>query len=661
MAKERLFEDFPPVSDEQWRAVVERDLKGADYNKRLVWRSHAGLAVQPFYRRQDLEKLGYLKSQAPGAFPYVRGKKTDDNRWHVCQAITRRTPSDANAVALKALSAGAEALSFRSAACNDRLYDQRILNLADFETLMKGIDLTEVPVHFDWARSTPQAAAYLKAYCDKQGIGTTTIAGSLEFDPLGIIASSGKAPADLNAYWDGVAAYLKDAKSAFPGMKHLVIHTDVYLEAGSSLTQDLALVISQVVEILDALTDRGFSAEDALQLIGIKASVSSSYFVEIAFFRALRLLWADVAAAYGVDGGAAQAWVHAETCDLNKTVYDPHVNILRQATETMSAVIGGIDVMSVQPWDSVCGTSTEATERLARNSQLVIREETGLDHAVDASAGSYYIESLTDGLSEGAWKMFQEIESGGGFISALEAGTIASWIKESRAQLDKGVASRRINLLGTNQFPNAKETMASKLELDKGLELSSAQLAPCPSRFADMVEKVVEGLPFSDPLLGESKDIPAVPHRRRLAKAYEQLRLSVESLDKQPCVYLWTFGNLAFRKARAGFCQNLYSCAGFKLVEGNGSTNVEENLNAIEELGAKWVVFCSSDEEYPTEVPPLVKALKDRFPHAVPIVAGYPQDSVQALEQAGVADFVHLKTEAVSYLSECVKLAGGES
>lgn len=660
MSKERLFEDFPPVSDEQWRSVITRDLKGADYDKKLVWRSHAGLAVQPYYRRQDLKNSAYLEAQSPGAFPYVRGKKTDDNRWTVCQPVTRSLPADANAVALKALATGAEALSFRSAVCKSTLHDQQVLNLADFEQLLQGIDLTKIPVHFDWARSTSQAAAYLKAYCEKNGIGSTSLTGSLEFDPLGIISGSGKAPVDLNAYWDGVAAYLRDAKAALPNMRHLIIHTDVYLDAGSSLTQDLALVMSQAVELLNALTDRGFTAEELLKVMGVKVAVSSSYFMEIAFFRALRLLWANMAAAYGVKNEGAQLWVHAETCELNKTVYDPHVNILRQTTETMSAVIGGVDVMSVPPWDAVCGTSTEATERLARNSQLVIREETGLDHAVDPSAGSFYIETLTDGLAEKSWELFQQLEKAGGYLAALEAGVISKWIQESRSVLDKGVASRRINLLGTNQFPNAKEKMASKLGGTQGLELDAAHLAPCPSKFADMVAGASKGLPFTDPFLGEAKDVPAVPHRRRLAKSYEQLRLTVEALEKQATVYLWTFGNLTMRKARAGFCQNLYACAGFNIVEGSGSGDVEENLKAIAELGAQWVVFCSSDDEYLTSVPEFVQALKSRFPQVVPVVAGYPADAVEALKQAGVADFVHVKTETVAYLTECVKLVGGE-
>lgn len=661
VSKERLFEDFPPVSDEQWRSVVEKDLKGADYEKRLVWHPHPGLTVQPYYRSQDLESLGYLKSQAPGVFPYVRGKKTKDNRWLICQAITRQTPAETNSAAMKALGAGAEAVCFRSTAHEDKLYDQRILNLADIETLLKGIDLTSVPVHFNWSRSTPQAAAYLKAHCEKNGIDADLLTGSLEFDPLGMMASTGLAPADSAAYWDRVATYLVDARAALPGMRHLVIHTDVFVDAGSNLTQGLAFVISQAVEIIDALTDRGISAEDALKLMGVKAAVSSSYFLEIAFFRALRLLWADMAAAYNVKNSAAQVWIHAETCAFNKTVYDPHVNILRQTTETMSAVIGGVDVISVLPWDAVCGTSTEASERLARNTQLVIREETGLDHAVDAAAGSYYIENLTDGLAESAWKMFQEIENSGGFFVALESGTIAARIKESRSELEKGVASRSIALLGTNQFPHGSETMADKLKLDEGFKLVAAQLATCPSTLATMIALASPGLPFSDPLLGEAKAIPAVPSRRRLAEAYEELRLSVESLSIRPCVYLWTFGDLAFRKVRAGFCQNLYACAGFKIVEGRGSTDVDENLKAIGTLGAKWIVFCASDGEYPAVVPGLVKALIARFPHVVPVVAGYPPDGVLALKQAGIADFVHLKTDAVSYLRECAKIArGGE-
>jgi methylmalonyl-CoA mutase len=641
-------------------AAVEKDLAGVPFDKKLVWRTAEGLAVQPFYRREDLGSLGYLRDQAPGAFPFVRGKKGEDNRWLICQPVTRTAVGEANQVARRALAAGADAVAFRSSTCEGRLYGQRVTSLADFAALFDGIDLAKVPVHLDWGSAGPQAAAYLVAHAEARGVKPSQLSGSVEFDPLRAITASGQLPEDLSAYWDGVAAFLKEARAALPSMRLVVLHTDLFTDAGSNLAEDLALVLAQGVELVSALTDRGFTAEEALALIGVKASVANNYFMEIAFFRALRLTWASVASAFGVEGGRGKVWVHGETASVDKTLFDPQVNILRQTTAAMSAVIGGVDVLSVRPYDEPVGVTSEASERLARNTQLVLREESGLDHAVDPAAGSYFLENLTDALAARAFSLFQELEAKGGYLAALADGTVRAWIESSRAELDKGVAARRIALLGTNQYPNAAERVSERLVRDGGTPLSGAALGAAPSSFSALVALARSGaLPLGDGLTGASRAVPAVPPPRRLGAAYEDLRLAVEALSPRPSVYLWTFGGLAMRKARASFCQNLYACAGFAVVEGSGSDDAAVNLDAIAEAGARFVVFCSSDDEYPVKVPELISALRGRFPEVVPVVAGLPKDGVETLKAAGVAEFVHVRTEAIDYLKSCVARVGG--
>ena len=656
-----LFEDFPPVSTDEWMSVVEKDLKGADFNKKLLWRSPEGLEVKPFYRQEDLESLEYLQKQQPGSFPYLRGKKSEDNRWTICQPITHANPSEANASAKKALAGGAEALSFKSLVCGGKLYGQKVVSSTYFSMLLEGIDATQVDLHFDWGQASPQALAYLLDWCESKGIDPKSVAGSITLDPLGQMAARGSSPLLDGDGWDRLSSWLKEARENFPAFRLLVFKTGTFHEAGSNLTQDLTYTLSRLVETVDALTQRDWKAEDLFPLMGVKAAVSTSYFMEIAFFRAMRLLWSNIAKAYGVEGDSAQPWIHGETAALNKTLYDPQVNILRQSTETMSAVIGGVDVMSVRPWNEQLGTVDESSERLARNTQLVIREESGLDHSVDPASGSYYLETLTDGLCSKAWKAFQDIEDVGGYSEALKQGQITEAVSASRAALDKGVATRRKTLLGTNQFPDGGEKKADLLDKGQGLDLTADQLAPCPEGLKAMAEKAGDGLPFSD-YLGEGQEkLPALSGHKRLASPYEELRLQVESLDKTPTVYFWTFGKLAFRKARASFCQNFYACAGFQTIEGPGSEDVEENLKAIAESGAKWVVFCSSDPEYPEKVPALVQALKEKVPEGVPVVAGYPADDIDALKAAGVEDFVHLKTPAIDYLKSCVESLGGAS
>ena len=482
----KLFEAFPPVSTKDWMSVVERDLKGADFEKKLVWNSPEGLKVPPFYRREDLAGLEHQTQQVPGQFPYLRGKKTTDNRWSICQPITRRDPLEANAVALKALDRGAEAVCFSSKVCEGRLYGQRVLTTSDFDALLSNIDVYKSQLHFDWGGASVQALAQLRRWCQTYGVQEYSIQGSIEIDPLGQISLVGHLPKDLNGMWDRLSSYLKEGRQSFQKMKLLVLHTGTFHERGSNLSQDLALVMAQAVDTLAALTDRGWEAEEVFEIMGVKASVSTSYFMEIAFFRALRQLWAQLSSAYKVSKEHGQLWVHGETADINKTIYDPHVNILRQTTETMSAVIGGVDVMSVKPWNDTLGQANEGSERLARNTQLVIREETGFDHSVDPSAGSYYIEKLTAGLCDRAWELFREIEATGGYVASLKGGMISEWIQKSRESREKNVASRRTTLLGTNQYPNSSEKKMTERNLDTGHELSDKNLATCPGSLESM-------------------------------------------------------------------------------------------------------------------------------------------------------------------------------
>lgn len=656
-----LFDEFPPVSTDDWMSVVEKDLKGADFNKKLVWRSPEGLDVKPFYRQEDLESLTYLKEQKPGAFPYLRGKKGEDNRWSICQPITHGDLAQANASAKKALEGGAEALSFSSIACGNLLYGQKVQSSADFATLLDGIDPRETSLHFDWSDASPQSLAYLLDWCNAKGVAPSQIEGSISLDPLGLMAATGTSALLKPEGWDRLSEWLKEAKQNFPSFKLLVFNTGTFKESGSNLTQDLAFTLARMVETVEALKERGWIVEDLFPLMGVKASVSTSYFMEIAFFRALRLLWSNVAGAYEVPEEKAKLWIHAETALLNKTLYDPQVNILRQSTETMSAVIGGVDMMSVRPWNEQLGTVDEASERLARNTQLVIREESGFDHSVDPASGSYYLETLTDGLCSKAWSNFQDIENRGGFVEALKKGAIAEAVAASRSALDKGVATRRKTLLGTNQFPDGNERVCDVLKVDEGETLKGDLTAPCPAGLAEMAQKAGEGIPYSDPFGENSESIPTLDYHTRLAKPYEDLRLKVEALEETPTVYFWTFGNLSFRKARATFCQNFYACAGFQTIEGSGSEDVEQNLKAIEECGAKWVVFCSSDPEYPEKVPAMVSAIKSKNSQLVSVIAGYPADDIDALKVAGVDDFVHLKTPAIEFLTSCVENLGGAS
>ncbi|KAA6309736.1 Methylmalonyl-CoA mutase, partial [termite gut metagenome] len=303
--------------------------------------------------------------------------------------------------------------------------------------------------------------------------------------------------------------------------------------------------------------------------------ISSNYFLEIAKFRAARLLWANIVASYDAKGGsdeyrcAAKMNIHAETSTFNLTLFDAHVNLLRTQTEAMSAALAGVDSIAVTPFDKAYQTPDELSERLARNQQLLLKEESHFDKVVDPAAGSYYIENLTVSIAKQAWDIFLKVEDAGGFYAAIKSGSIQKDINESGKARRKAVAQRREILLGTNQYPNFIEKAGGK-----------KPVASCPCCSQEH-EKDVETLNFN-----------------RMASEFEALRLETEASGKRPKAFMLTIGNLAMRQARAQFSCNFLGCAGYEVIDNLGFDTVKAGVEAALAAKADIVVLCSSDDEY---------------------------------------------------------------
>lgn len=440
--------EFPPVSTAEWEATIQADLKGADYEKRLVWKTDEGIAVRPYYRAEDAPD-GAL---APGQFPFTRG---------VAQAW----------------------------------------------------EIVEDPAIPDGA-----------------------------------------------------------------------VNAARFHENGATSVEELAFALAEGVERLAAAEDPGF---EAASLVFVFAT-GSNYFFEIAKLRAARMLWAQAVTAFNVTAPeAARMRIHARTALANKSIYDPYTNLLRATTEALSAVIGGCDSLTVMP--------ARFSERLARNVQLILKEECHLDGVADPAGGAYYVEALTDAIAREAWKLFQQVEDRGGFAAA--EGLIAERLAASRAAKEKALATRRRVLVGVNNYPDLGERV-----LSDATDLAQAEW--------------------------------------RMARAFEEIRLRTErhaaATGRTPRVLLLKRGDLKMRMARATFCQNFFGCAGFEISE-SGELDPAADL----------VVLCSSDAEY-------LELARDIVPRtsAPVIVAGNPKDQIAELQAAGVAGFVHVLSNQIETLTE---------
>ncbi len=606
--KERLFDQFPPVSTAEWRAKVEADLKGAPFEKKLVWRTNEGFNVQPMYRSEDIADFTTTNS-LPGEYPYVRGTR-DNNDWLTRQDILADTPAEANAKALDVLNKGVTSLGFKVSEPT----------IETVETLLKDIYLPAVEINFTCCpkNSIPLAKALVE-YIKKQGVADT-FKGSISFNPMKKALKHGvKFPGDITS----MALQLMDIAKDVPGLKLFAVDSFMLSDAGAYIYQELGYALAWGTEWLTLLTEAGKSVDEVADRIKFNMGVSSNFFMELSKFRATRMLWAQIVEQYKpASKDACKLHVHAVTSRFNQTIYDAHVNLLRSQTESMSAALAGVDSITTTPFDVPYKKPDDFSERIARNQQFLLKEESHLDKVVDPAGGSYYVETLTVSIAREAWKLFLEVQDNGGFLASINDGKVQAAVKASSEKRHTDVARRKEILLGTNQFPNVNEMAAEKIEVKPGCSCGCS---------ADAKEQGGEGLPTA-----------------RAASDFEALRLATEAASNRPKVFMLTIGNLAMRLARAQFSTNFFGCAGYEIIDNLGFETVEQGVDAALEKGADVIVLCSSDDEYATYAPEAYKYLNGR---AEFVVAGAPA-CMDELKAQGINDFVHVRCNVLDVLRD---------
>ena len=595
------------------REKITADLKGADFEKKLVWRTNEGFKVKPFYRKEDLEGLKTTEA-LPGEFPYLRGNKKDNNEWLVRQEIKVDDVKEANAKALDILNKGIDSLSFHVKA--------KELSAAYVEALLDGICADCVELNFSTCQGhVVELANLLVEYFQKKGYDLNKLQGSINFDYLNKMLAKGKEKGNLVE----TAKALIDATTALPGYRVINVNALTLNNAGAYIYQELGYALAWGNEYMNQLTEAGVPAATVAKKIKFNFGISSNYFLEIAKFRAGRMLWADIVNSYLAEGDckcAAQMKVHAETSSFNLTIFDSYVNLLRTQTEAMSAALAGVDSMTVVPFDKAYETPNDFSERLARNQQLLLKEESHFDKVIDPAAGSYYIENLTVSIAKQAWDLFLAVEDEGGFYAAVKAGKVQEAVNNSNKARHEAVARRKEILLGTNQYPNFTELAGDKRPLEA---------VCCCGGGQDTCSKDVPSLNFD-----------------RAASEFEALRLQTEASGKRPKAFMLTIGNLAMRQARAQFSCNFLACAGYEVVDNLGFATVEEGIDAAMAAKADIVVLCSSDDEYAEYAIPAFKALNGR---AMFIVAGAPA-CMDELKAAGIENFIHVRVNVLETLKE---------
>lgn len=422
-----LFDDFDEVSHQQWTEKIVKDLKGKDFNENLIWNSIEDITVQPFYNNENL-----INNRSKDYY-----FEANTNHWGIRSHVDTTNISDANSKALFLLSRG----------CNSIQFNGQISSQNDFNTLLNGIDIDIIHVHF--YNSTPnQTLIFLIQFCELYKLNLKDINASVGYDYLGELLLSGNwntnEKADLEQFYQ-----LNFQKNQF---KTILVNGLYFNNAGATITQELAYSFSQVVFYLNTLLEKGIDIKAVANKISFNFGIGSNYFFEIAKTRAAKILWKLILNEYGVTN--ADAHIHATTSSTNYASFDAHNNILRATTEAMSAIIGGANSISVVPFNVNYESSSDFSERIAINVQHILKEEAFLDKVADASKGAYYIENLTDEIVNKSLTLFQNIEQNGGFLVNIKNGVIQNSIHKVANQKQEEYKKGTRVLLGVNKHQN---------------------------------------------------------------------------------------------------------------------------------------------------------------------------------------------------------------
>lgn len=709
--REPLFSEFPAPQAGAWRALAEEQLGGAPFDKKLVNQTPEGIAIQPIYTRDDTagrDAAGTL----PGQDGYRRGTAAGGyhaERWQIAQELPYGTAKEFNEAAHNDLMRGQTALNILLdiATMAGRDPDQAeagevgacgvsLCHVRDWITALNGIYVEYLPVHIQAGPTALAVAAPYLAAVKQQGKPLADLRGSFEVDPLGTLARSGSLPGPLDSLYDQMAALTAWAEANAPQLQTVGVSTMPYHGAGASAVEELAAALGTGVAYLRALQKRGLAVDTIAPRMRFSLAIGPKVFVEIAKFRAARQLWAKVVEAFGGNEASRKLHLHARTGLYTKTVNDPYVNMLRTTTEAFSAVVGGVESMHTGPFDEIVRVPDTFSRRIARNTQVILDEECDLWRVVDPAGGSYYIERLTDEIAEGAWKQFQAIEKAGGMLAALADETVQQQIDATAAERQKRFGQRRDVLVGTNMYPLGKEKPLdprhpdySALQQQRATELQSYRDSGSPEQDQAALAALqqltdAEDLKRSEivdtamaaatagatvgeigrALSRDGKQTEVKPLRfRRLAEPYEQMRAACAAFadansGHPPKVFLANIGPLRRHKLRADFSRDFFSVAGFEVVYSKGYDDADAAAEAVNLSGAHVVVICGTDDDYPAWVPALCPAIKGLVPDAQLILAGHPGDHEAAYREAGLDDFIFVKTDNYRFLADLLKQQG---
>ncbi len=680
-------DDFPPADYEQWRRLVEEDLKGASFKERLVTTTYEGIDLFPVCTMDDWPAYGD-PSGFPGTSPFTRGARplgNADGGWRVLQELAHPDPATTAEWIAEDLAGGTGGVLLRLDRSARAGFDADvpgpvrsgsggcgIWSPVDLETALARVAPERTPIVLLPGAAFLPAAALLETWWRSRGVPAESAAGGFGADPFGTLAREGRLPAPLETMLAHLADLAVWTAAERPGVRSVTVDTTPYHAAGADAVQDLAYAMTTGIAYLRALTDAGLDLATASRQIRFTLAVGSHFFKAAAKLRAARTLWSLVIGAAGGPESAGAMHLHVRTGARVLTRRDPWVNLLRNTVACFAAAVAGAEEVTTEPFDALLGPSETLGRRLARNTQLILREESGLHRVVDPAGGAWYVERLTDELAERTWALVQSIEAAGGLGTLLQSGQVADQISQGFTPRQENLARRRDPVVGVSEFPDPAEeplvrpvpdpmalleeaiarTRAARARAgERATEPLAAALAGRPERPGALSAAAVESAEagatigaMTTALYGnflplEQEPLPV----HRLAEGFEALRDASDAhrtrQGRRPGVFLAGLGPPADAIPRLTWARNFFTAGGFEVVAQSGLADAAAASEAFRSSGARIAVLCSSDRHYTALAVPVAAAFKAAGARTV-VLAGRGGEEEGAYRKGGVDRFI---------------------
>lgn len=671
--------EFSVPTYEEWKSVTEKSLKGAAFEK-LLTKTYEGITLQPMYQKEAVENIPYLDA-LPGFFPFQRGTtavRPQEQPWIINQEIAYTNPKEANEALRQALENGQTGINLllneATLQANGEEVSKHgivIQDAADFTTVFENIQLERYPIFINSGHHLLSVLASFIACMKERKVFLGDVHGTIGTDPLASLVTTGSLPYTLHTVYDVLANVTGWAKHHAPKISTILVQGHPYHNGGGSVIEELAFTLGTAVEYVEQMLERGLTIDDVACRMTFSFSIGSNVFMEIAKFRAARMLWATVVKAFGGNDTSQKMHIHARTSHWNKTIYDPHVNILRGAIEAFAGAVGGVDSLHVAPFDELIDAPSEFSGRIARNTQIILQEEAHIGKVNDPAGGSWYVEALTDEVAKRAWHLFQEVERQGGMLQSLQANVPQQTVAETAKQRETNIKHRKDVLVGTNQYANPLEkTQENKQVVEqinwKDSQQTIAPLSPTQSTLmTEAIEAAQTGATIAEidsALQVETNPVTITPiYQKRGAEPFEQLRLAmekhVEKTGERLKVFLANVGPIGTYKARSDFASGFFEVGGFEILANNGFSTAEEAAEAALDSGASTIVIVGKDDTYPTAVPTILEKLASKSV-SIYLAGKLSTEALHQYKQAGLEEVIHVKSNVYDILLELQKKKG---